>query len=93
MHCCGCCCGVECRSCEQLLIHWHSNGRTKWVKRLNLILQDEDRAAFRFRLMQAQQRRDEVSGTDPRQGIVWQGRLLAQGACCWQVSSKTAVCA
>jgi hypothetical protein len=30
------------------------------VKRLNLILLDEDRAAFRFRLKQAQRRRDEV---------------------------------
>lgn len=49
-----------CRSSEQLLIQWPANGRTKWVKRLNLILQDEDRAAFRFRLLQAQRRRDEV---------------------------------
>jgi hypothetical protein len=56
------CCAVlcACRSSEQLLVQWHANGRTKWVKRLNLILQDEDRAAFRFRLLQAQRRRDEV---------------------------------
>jgi hypothetical protein len=48
------------RPAQQLLIQWEVNGRTKWVKRLNLVLQDEDRAAFRFRLLQAQRRRDEV---------------------------------
>jgi hypothetical protein len=42
------------------LIKWQSNGLTKWVKRLNLVLLNEDRAAFRFRLKQAQRRRDEV---------------------------------
>lgn len=55
-----CACVCSCRGSEQLLIQWHANGHTKWVKRLNLILQDEDRAAFRFRLLQAQRRRDEV---------------------------------
>lgn len=49
-----------CRSSEQLLIQWAANGRTKWVKRLNLILQDEDSATFRCRLLQAQRRRYEV---------------------------------
>jgi hypothetical protein len=52
---CGCC-----RPGAQLLIQWASNGRTKWVKRLNCILLAEDRAAFRFRLLQAQRMRDEV---------------------------------
>jgi hypothetical protein len=51
---------LACRTKEQFFIQWQSNGRTKWVKRLNLILLDEDRAAFRFRLKQAQRRRDEV---------------------------------
>lgn len=53
-------CLYACRAKEQFLIQWQLNTRTKWVKRLNLILLDEDRAAFRFRLKQAQRRRDEV---------------------------------
>jgi hypothetical protein len=56
----SCVLACACRDSGQLLIQWHTNGRTKWVKRLNLILQDEDRAGFRFRLLQAQRRRDEV---------------------------------
>uniref|UniRef100_A0A383V949 AAA+ ATPase domain-containing protein n=1 Tax=Tetradesmus obliquus TaxID=3088 RepID=A0A383V949_TETOB len=48
------------RAKEQFLIQWQSNSKTKWVKRLNMILLDEDRGAFRFRLKQAQRRRDEI---------------------------------
>lgn len=49
------------RSMRELYgIRWDSNGQHKWVKRLNLLLVEEDRAAFRFRLRQAHRRRDEV---------------------------------
>jgi len=85
------CCHTKCaaaatvpytsRSSEQLLIQWCANGRTKWVKRLNLILQGEDRAAFRFRLLQAQRRRDEVSSR----------RTVLAALLCFRLSSHGSV--
>lgn len=45
---------------DQWLIQWQSNGRSKWVKRLNLLFRDESRTGFRFRLQQARRRQEEV---------------------------------
>ncbi|GFR44543.1 hypothetical protein Agub_g5814 [Astrephomene gubernaculifera] len=47
------------RSQDMYHITWQSTGKTKWVKRLNLLFADESKAGFSFRLRQARRRRDE----------------------------------
>jgi hypothetical protein len=54
---------TQCRSREQFLIRWDSNGLTKWVNRLNLLFTDDSRAGFQLRVRQARRRRHEVSST------------------------------
>jgi hypothetical protein len=46
---------------DRYTIQWHSTGKAKKVKRLNLIYADESRLAFSYRLRQARKRRAEVS--------------------------------
>jgi hypothetical protein len=43
-----------------LFIRWQDPESSKWVKRLNLIFDQEDTAAFRYRLKQARRRQKEV---------------------------------
>ncbi|GIL78248.1 hypothetical protein Vretifemale_7685, partial [Volvox reticuliferus] len=47
------------REQDVYLITWASTGKTKWVKRLNLLFADESRSGFSFRLRQARRRREE----------------------------------
>ncbi len=48
------------RERDMYLITWHSTGKPKWVKRLNLFFENESRIGFRFRLRQARRRKEEV---------------------------------
>jgi hypothetical protein len=43
-------------------VRWQGSGKTKWVKRLNLIYAGESRQAFGYRLRQARKRWAEVGG-------------------------------
>ncbi|GLI63290.1 hypothetical protein VaNZ11_006196 [Volvox africanus] len=47
------------REQDVYFITWTSTGKTKWVKRLNLLFADESRSGFSFRLRQARRRREE----------------------------------
>lgn len=38
-----------CRNQDMYFIKWASTGKTKWVKRLNLLFADENRSGFAFR--------------------------------------------
>ena len=60
------------RERDMYLITWHSTGKPKWVKRLNLFFNNESRIGFRFRLRQARRRKEEVrcSRTAGRQGVI-----------------------
>lgn len=42
---------------EQFFIEWKSNKRKKWVSRLNLRFNDEDKTLFALRLQAAHQQR------------------------------------
>jgi hypothetical protein len=53
-----------------LFIRWQDPESSKWVKRLNLIFDQEDTAAFRYRLKQARRRQKEVRGAHRLAGIV-----------------------
>jgi len=41
-------------------IEWAGTGKGKWVKRLNLLFEGEDREGFRHRLHAARRRQEEV---------------------------------
>ncbi|KAG2430891.1 hypothetical protein HXX76_009864 [Chlamydomonas incerta] len=50
------------RAQDMYHITWNTTGKTKWVKRLNLLFADENKSGFAFRLRQARRRRDESEG-------------------------------
>ncbi len=54
-------------------MRWRAGGKTKWVKRLNLIYADESRQAFGYRLRQARKRRAEVGQLSLPQALAQDG--------------------
>lgn len=70
-------CSCPARHTGRCTIRWVSNGRTKQVKRLAVVLRDEDPKLFRFRLRIARRRRVEVR----RDELLAGQRAGAAGAC------------
>ena len=52
--------GVLHRQGERYQIQWQESGKTKWVKRFNLLFEDEDIEDFKARIHAALRRRQEV---------------------------------